>query len=147
MNSYTRNLSTESLSSGGNGTTGSRFHSAGTAARICLLILLIFGAIAAQVHLRAEIERLNKEATRIRKEISELNVLYTNVRNKREMLTGWENVQTQIKRHRLGLRSREYRQVSRLQFATPRKLNKTLRPVQADNSSAPRHRELAGNNR
>ena len=148
MNIYTRNLSTENLGSGGPA-AGSRFHIAGTAARICLLLLMIFFAIAGQVHLRAEIEKLNKEATKIRKEIHELNVLYTNARNKREELTGWGNVQAKIKQYKLGLRSREYRQVSKLEVTPVRPLRRTLQTVQADDefASAPPRRELAGNSR
>ncbi|MBQ9338565.1 MAG: hypothetical protein IJS14_14840 [Lentisphaeria bacterium] len=150
MNIYTRNLSTENLGPAGSAPAGNRFHGAWTAAKICLLIVMIFGAIAAQVHLRAKIERLNKEGTKIRKEINELNILYTNARNKRAMLTSWENIQVQIKRHKLGLRSREYRQVSRLEINTPRRPNKTLRPVRAESASrtpASPRRELAGNDR
>ena len=148
MNIYTRNLSTENLGAGGPA-AGSRFRIAGIAARICFLILLIFGAIAGQVHLRAEIERLNKEATKIRKEINELNVLYTNIRNKREELTGWKNVQAKIKHYRLGLRSREYRQVSKLDVAPVRPVRRALQTVRSDDevTPMPRRRELAGNSR
>lgn len=148
MNIYTRNLSTENLGTGGTA-AGSRFHIAGTAARICLLILLIFGAIAGQVHLRAEIERLNKEATQIRRDIHDLNVLYTNARNKREELTGWKNVQAKIKHYKLGLRSREYRQVSKLDVTPIRPRRHALPTVQADDEVAPvtQRRELAGNSR
>ena len=148
MNIYTRNLSTENLGSGGSA-AGSRFRSAGTAARVCLLIVMIFGAIAGQVHLRAEIERLNKEAAKIRKEINELNVLYTNIRNKREELTGWSSVQAKIKHYRLGLRSREYRQVSRLDVTPVRPIRRTLQTAQSDDeiTTVSRHRELAGNSR
>ena len=149
MNIYTRNLSTENLGAGGTA-AGSRSHIAGTAAKICLLLLMIFFAIAGQVHLRAEIERLNKEATRIRKDIHELNVLYTNARNKREELTGWGNVQVKIKQYKLGLRSREYRQVSKLDVTPVRPLRRTLQTAQTDDdlvTAAPQKRELAGNSR
>lgn len=148
MNIYTRNLSTENLGSGGT-VTGSKFHTAWTAGIICLLMLLIFAAIAEQIRLRAQIEKLNSKATKLRKEINEFNVLYTNIRNRREELTGWENVQAKIKHYKLGLRSRDYQQVSKLDVVPVRPQRHSFVSAQADDEtvSVPRRRELAGNSR
>ena len=130
MNAYTRNQGTEVISQ--DKMQAKRARLAGFAARISGMILLIFIAIAAQMHLRVEIERMNKRATEIRAEISLLNVQCTNLRNRKEMLTGWQNIQTKIQSYRLGLREADHRQVSYITLEAPRAVRKTLRPVQVE---------------
>ena len=107
-----------------------RVRLAGFAARISGMILLIFIAIAAQMHLRVEIERMNKRATEIRAEISLLNVQCTNLRNRKEKLTSWQNIHNRIERYGLGLREAEHHQITYITLETPRAVRKTLRPVQ-----------------
>ena len=128
MNAYTRNQNTDGVSQ--EKQQGSRIRLAGFAARISGLIVMIFIAIAAQMHLRVEIERLNKRATEIRAEISQLNVQCTNLRNRKERLTSWKNIQARIQRYRLGLREADHRQVSYITLEPPRAVRKTLRPAQ-----------------
>ena len=77
MNTYTRSMTPEAADR--TSSAGGKMKFAGFAGRISLLILLIFFAISAQMHLRVEIERLNKRAMQIRMEISELNVQCTNL--------------------------------------------------------------------
>ena len=128
MNTYTRNLSQEGA--GREQQQSSRIKLAGFAAKISGLIVMIFIAVAVQMHLRVEIERLNKRATEIRSEISQINVQCTNLRNRKEMLTGWQNIQSKIQHYRLGLREADHRQVSYIALEAPRAVRKTLRPVQ-----------------
>ena len=128
MNTYTRNLSQEG--SGREQQQSSRIKLAGFAAKVSGLIVMIFIAVAVQMHLRVEIERLNKRATEIRSEISQINVQCTNLRNRKEKLTGWQNIQSKIKDYRLGLREADHRQVSYIALEAPRAVRKTLRPVQ-----------------
>lgn len=127
MNSYTRNMNLETAEQ--RNTADGKMRFAGFAAGISVLILLIFFAISAQMHLRAEIERLNKRTTQIQSDIGRLNVQCTNLRNRREKLTGWKNVNSKIQRYRLGLRDAEHRQISYIRILPPRGLRRTLRPV------------------
>lgn len=135
MNTYTRNTIPESADRNHSAEAKMRF--AGFAARVSLLILLIFFAISAQMHLRVEIERLNKQAMLVRMEISELNVKCTNLRNKKEKLTNWENIHARIQNYRLGLRDAEHRQITRISLQDPRGVSRTLRT--ADPRSARRN--------
>jgi len=128
MNAYTRNQNTEGISR--DKLQDKRARLAGFAARISGMIVLIFIAIAAQMHLRVEIERMNKRATEIRAEISLLNVQCTNLRNRKEKLTSWQNIQNRIHRYGLGLREAEHHQISYITLDAPRAVRKTLRPVQ-----------------
>ena len=137
MNTYTRNLSQEG--SGREQQQSSRIKLAGFAAKISGLIVMIFIAVAVQMHLRVEIERLNKRATEIRSEISQINVQCTNLRNRKEMLTGWQNIQSKIQHYRLGLREADHRQVSYIALEAPRAVRKTLRPVQTAERRHDRH--------
>ena len=144
MNSYTRNMNPEAGERKDPAAGKMKF--AGFAAGISSLILLIFFAISAQMHLRAEIERLNKRATQIRSDISRLNVQCTNLRNRREKLTGWQNINSKIRRYRLGLRDAEHRQISYIRIRPPRELGRTLRPV-ASRSMKKRPAEYARSGR
>lgn len=128
MNAYTRNQNTEGVSQ--EKLQSSRVKLAGFAARISGMIVLIFIAIAAQMHLRVEIERMNKRSTEIRAEISMLNVQCTNLRNRKEKLTSWQNIQNRIQNYGLGLREAEHNQISYITLEPPRAVRKTLRPVQ-----------------
>lgn len=131
MNTYTRNMNPGSQNADRTAAAG-RMRFACFAARISLLILLIFFAIATQMHLRAEIERLNKRAARIQSNIHQLNVQCTNLRNRKETLTGWTNIHSKIRRYHLGLREADHRQISYITLEIPRAVRKTLRPVQAE---------------
>lgn len=133
MNTYTRSIAPDTAER--NNTAEGKMKFAGFAARISLLILLIFFAIAAQMHLRVEIERMNKQATKIRMEISELNVKCTNLRNRKEKLTGWENIHARIQKYRLGLRDADHLQISYISLSAPRGVSRTLRPVKAARKS------------
>ena len=137
MNAYTRNQSTESISR--EKLQGNRIKLASFAARVSGLIVMVFIAIAVQMHLRVEIERLNKRATEIRSEISQLNVQCTNLRNRKEMLTGWKNIQTRIQHYRLKLREADHRQISYITLDPPRAVRKTLRPAQSGRQDQSRH--------
>ena len=128
MNAYTRNQNTEGVSR--EKLQSSRVKLAGFAAKISGMIVMIFIAIAAQMHLRVEIERMNKRATEIRTEISLLNVQCTNLRNRKEKLTSWQHIQTRIQHYRLGLREAEHNQIAYITLDPPRAVRKTLRPVQ-----------------
>ena len=136
MNSYTRNMNQEAEERK-NSSGGQKMKAAGFAGRISALILLIFLAISAQMHLRAEIERLNKRATQVQLEIGRLNVQCTNLRNRKEKLTGWKNVNSKIRRYRLGLRDAEHRQISYIRIQPPRDLGRTLRPVVSKSQKKP----------
>ena len=127
MNTYTRNFNAESSLENHSGQV-IRTGFAGFAVRISLLLLLIFSAIAAQMHLRVSIERLNKHATRIQSEIRQLNVQYTNLRNKKETLTSWPNIHAKIRQYRLELREADHRQISYITLDSPRGVSRTLRP-------------------
>ena len=133
MNAYTRNQNTEELNR--EKMQGSRIKLAGFAAKISGLIVMIFIAIAAQMHLRVEIERLNKRSTEIRAEISQLNVQCTNLRNRKEKLTSWQHIQSRIHNYRLGLREADHRQISYITLEPPRAVRKTLRPAQSGSRS------------
>lgn len=128
MNAYTRNQGTEVISQ--DKMQAKRARLAGFAARISGMILLIFIAIAAQMHLRVEIERMNKRASEIRAEISLLNVQCTNLRNRKEKLTSWQNIHSRIERYGLGLREAEHHQITYITLEPPRAVRKTLRPVE-----------------
>ena len=128
MNAYTRNQGTEVISR--DKMQDKRVKLAGFAARISGMILLIFLAIATQMHLRVEIERMNKRATEIRAEISLLNVQCTNLRNRKEKLTSWRDIQAKIQHYKLGLREAEHNQIAYITLEPPRAVRKTLRPVQ-----------------
>ena len=128
MNAYTRNQGTEVISR--EKMQNKRAKLAGFAAKVSGMILLIFIAIAVQMHLRVEIERMNKRATEIRTEISLLNVQCTNLRNRKEKLTSWQHIQTRIQHYRLGLREAEHNQIAYITLEPPRAARKTLRPVQ-----------------
>lgn len=127
MNTYTRSMAQETAER--NNAAEGKMKFAGFAARISLLILLIFFAISAQMHLRVEIERMNKQAAKIRMEINELNVKCTNLRNRKEKLTGWENIHARIQKYRLGLRDADHLQISYISLSAPRGVSRTLRPV------------------
>ena len=131
MNTYTRNVNPDMQDANRSAAAG-RMKIAGFAARISVLILLIFFAISAQMHLRAEIERLNKRAARIQLNIQQLNVQCTNLRNRKETLTGWKNIHSKIRHYRLGLREADHRQISYISLENPRAVRKTLLPVQAE---------------
>ena len=128
MNTYTRNQTIEGVS--GEKLQSSRVKLAGFAAKISGMIVMIFIAIAVQMHLRVEIERMNKRASEIRAEISLLNVQCTNLRNRKEKLTSWQNIHNRIERYGLGLREAEHHQITYITLETPRAVRKTLRPVQ-----------------
>ena len=134
MNTYTRDMTQENRGTAMGALAGKRSGFVGFAARVSLFMLLIFFAISAQMHLRAEIERLNKQAMEIQQSIHMLNVQCTNLRNKRERLTDRQNIQAKIQRYRLGLRDADYRQISYITLEAPRGVRKTLRPVQARDS-------------
>ena len=147
MNTYTRNLNTENPGSGSDPVRGIRIGLTGFAARISLILLLIFFAIAGQMHLRAEIERLNKQASRIQVEINQLNVQCTHVRNRKESLTGWNHIREKIHRYRLGLRDADHRQVSTISLR-PGAVRKTLLPVvQSGGRAAGKRQEYAHSGR
>ena len=131
MNSYTRNMNLEAEER--KNSAGAKKKIGMLAVGISTLILLIFFAISAQMHLRAEIERLNKRAMVIQSEIGQLNVQYTNLRNRKEKLTRWQNVSSQIQRYRLGLRDADHRQISYITIQPPRGISKELRPVVSQN--------------
>lgn len=128
MNTYARNLNPETVKINKN--QEGRIKFAGFAAKVSFLILLIFFAIAAQMHLRAEIERLNKRATGMQAKISQLNVQCTNLRNRKEMLTGWQHIQSRIRHFHLKLRQADHRQVSHISLDLPRSARRNFRTVQ-----------------
>ena len=133
MNAYSRNQNSEGINN--EKLQGNRIKLAGFAAKISGLIVMIFIAIAAQMHLRVEIERLNKRSSEIRMEIGQLNVQCTNLRNRKERLTSWQHIQTRIKNYRLGLREADHRQISYITLEPPRAVRKTLRPAQSGSRS------------
>jgi len=145
MNTYTRSMTQESAdrSNAGEG----KIKVAGFAARISLLILLIFFSISAQMHLRVEIERLNKQATKIRMEISELNVKCTNLRNRKEKLTSWDNIHARIRNYRLGLRDADHLQISYISLQEPRGISRTLRPAKTARTTGKNNAVYAHNSR
>ena len=137
MNHYTRNMSPAGTEQQKRQSEKSQI--AGFAARVSLLILLIFFAIAAQMHLRVEIERLNKRISQLQEKIAELNVQCKNERNRKEMLTGWQNIHAKIRKHRLHLRDAEPRQISYLELRAPRSFRRSFQTVQSE-----KHRSPAG---
>ena len=130
MNHYTKNMNPGSMEPQNHQSGKSTI--AGFAARISLLILMIFFAISAQMHLRVEIERLNKRVSELQDKIAQLNVQCKNERNRKEMLTGWQNIQAKIKRHRLNLRAAESSQVSYLELGTPRSFHRSIQTAQTE---------------
>ena len=128
MNNYTRNLNSENGTSGGRDAAAhKRTGIAAAAAKVSLFFLLIFGAIAAQMHLRAGIERLNKRSTEIGAQIRQLNAQCTSMRNRKERLTDWPQIQAKIKHYRLGLQGADHRQISHITLISPRGPRKNLR--------------------
>ena len=134
MNAYTRNQNAEGINS--EKVQGSRIRLAGFAAKVSGLIVMIFIAIAAQMHLRVEIERMNKRSSEIQAEISQLNVQCTNLRNHKDRLTSWQHIQTRIHNYRLGLREADHRQITYITLEPPRAVRKTLRPAQSGRTTA-----------
>ena len=132
MNAYTRNMNPDRPDR--NSSSGGKKRIARFAAGVGGLILMIFFAISGQMHLRVEIERLNKHATRVQMEIAQLNVQCTNLRNRKEHLTGWQNIHARIKQYRLGLRDADPRQISYISLNAPRGVSRTLRPVRTSQS-------------
>ena len=130
MNHYTRNMNPAGQEQQERQSGKSTI--AGFAARISLLILMIFFAIAAQMHLRVEIERLNKRISQLQEKIAELNVQCKNERNRKEMLTGWQNIQTKIRKHRLNLRAAASSQVSYLELGAPRSFRRSIQTAQTE---------------
>ena len=130
MNHYTRNMNPAGLEQQEHQSGKSKI--AGFAARISLLILMIFFAIAAQMHLRVEIERLNKRVSELQGKIAQLNVQCKNERNRKEMLTGWQNIQAKIRKHRLNLRDAESRQISYLELDAPRSFRRSIQTAQTE---------------
>ena len=128
MNAYTRNQNTEGVDR--EKLQSSRVKLAGFAAKISGMIVMIFIAIAAQMHLRVEIERMNKRTAEIRTEIGLLNVQCKNLRNRKEKLTSWQHIQTRIQHYKLGLREADHNQIAYITLEPPRAARKTLRPVQ-----------------
>ena len=140
MNTYTRNMNPEIQEFEKEQSAKGRLTFAGFAIKISLLILLIFFAIYAQMYLRAGIERLNKQALAIQAHINQTNVKCTHLRNRREELTSWENIQTKISHYRLGLRAANHRQVAHIpldSIRTPRKDQRKVRTAERD-SARPR---------
>ena len=140
MNTYTRNMNQESREFGKAASESGKMTFAGFAIKISLLILLIFFAVYVQMYLRAGIERLNKQALAIQTHINQTNVKCTNLRNRREQLTSWENVHSKISQYRLGLREANHRQVARIpldSLRTPRKNQRIVRSAERD-SGRPR---------
>ena len=130
MNHYTRNMNPAGREQ--QELQSEKRKIAGFAARISLLILMIFFAIAAQMHLRVEIERLNKRISQLQDKIAELNVQCKNERNRKEMLTGWQNIHAKIRKHRLNLRDAEPRQISYLELRAPRSFRRSFQTVQSE---------------
>ena len=92
--------------------------------RICVICLLIFGAVALRVHFVAKTERLNKQIVRIQKKIKDINIETRNHRARREELTAWPSIKGKLSKYRLGLRETDPRQISyiKLQSVPRRKL-------------------------
>ena len=134
MNHYTRNMNPTGREQQDSRTEKSKI--AGFAARISLLILMIFFAIAGQMHLRVEIERLNKRISELQGKIAQLNVQCKNERNRKEMLTGWQNIQAKISKHRLNLRAAEHRQVSYIELGAPRSFRRSIRTAQMERAGS-----------
>ena len=129
MNTYTRNMNPEIQEYGKDPSANGKMTFAGFAAKISLLILMIFFAVYAQMYLRAGIERLNKQAITIQAHINQTNVKCTNLRNRREQLTSWENIHARISHYRLGLREANHRQVARISPESLQMPRKNLRPI------------------
>ena len=140
MNAYTRNQNTEGVNR--EKLQSSRVKLAGFAAKISGMIVMIFIAIAAQMHLRVEIERMNKRNAEIRSEISLLNVQCTNLRNRKEKLTSWQHIQNRIQHYKLGLREAEHNQIAYITLEPPRAVRKTLRPAQKTAKNLTRGKQI-----
>ena len=139
MNTYTRNMNPENPGFAGSAAANGKISFAGFAAKITLLILLIFFAVYAQMYLRAEIERLNKRAVAIQASINQRNMQCTNLRNQREALTSWDHISSRITRYRLGLRAASPRQITRLTVNGGRGSQRTVQAVRSGNSSSGMH--------
>ena len=143
MNTYTRNMNPENQEFGKVQSENGKMTFAGFAAKISLLILLIFFAVYAQMYLRAGIERLNKQALTLQAHINQTNVKCTNLRNRREQLTSWENIHTKISHYRLGLREANHRQIARIPLDSQRTVRKNQPQVRTAESDQARPRSYA----
>ncbi|MBO4646636.1 MAG: hypothetical protein J5806_00590 [Lentisphaeria bacterium] len=143
MNTYTRNMNQENQEFGKAAAENGKMTFAGFAAKISLLILLIFFAVYAQMYLRAGIERMNKQALAIQAHINQTKVKCTNLRNHREQLTSWENIQTKISQYRLGLRAANHRQVAHIPLDSQRTVRKNQPQVRTAERDSARPRSYA----
>ena len=143
MNNYTRNMDPEIREFGNGRAANGRLTFAGFAVKISLLILLIFFAVYTQMYLRAGIERMNKQALAIQAHINQTNVKCTNLRNRREQLTSWENIHAKLSHYRLGLREANHRQVARIPLDSQRTIRKNQPQVRTAERDSARPRSYA----
>ena len=76
-----------------------------TAILILMMLVTIFGAFWARVHLNDKTEQLAREKTRILEEIREKRTEIQTLIAKRESLRSWDNVNKKINQYNLALRA------------------------------------------
>ncbi len=80
---------------------------------ICSVMLgTIFCAFVLRIYLNDRTEKLNRLAEKIKFEMEEKDREILNLKNKREYLCSWENIEKKIKEYNLALRPTEYSQIT-----------------------------------
>ena len=78
---------------------------AGLIFKMALMMIIIFAAFFARVHLNDKTEQLAREKTLITKQIQERQTEIQSLRLEKEKLCSWENVNAKIREYNLALRS------------------------------------------
>ena len=78
---------------------------AGLLIKMAAMMVVIFIAFCARVHLNDKTEQLAREKTRITEEIREMRTEIQTLVAKRETLRSWENINSKIRQYNLALRA------------------------------------------